>query len=68
MAALGPVLQREGLLMKIATIHFTKALQYGPALLAAGFLVIAVPAMLDTCEPWWLYLQITPDDMPKEWN
>jgi hypothetical protein len=54
--------------MKIATLHYTKALQYGPALLAAGFLVIAVPAMLDTCDPWWLYLQITPDDMPKELN
>jgi hypothetical protein len=38
--------------MKIATIHVTKLKDYGPALLAAGFLVIAVPAssLLQDCK------------------
>jgi hypothetical protein len=55
--------------MKIATLHYTKALQLAPALLAAGFqLIIITDALPEGCDPPWLFLQITLEDLPKEWN
>jgi hypothetical protein len=55
--------------MKIAALHFTKAVTLGPALVAAGFqLIIITDALPEGCDPPWLFLQITLEDLPKEWN
>jgi hypothetical protein len=54
--------------MKIAMLHYTKALQYGPSLVAAGFQVVIAYALPEGCDPPWLFLQITLEDLHKEWN